>query len=149
MLVLSVLALVFVLPTVVTGRIPLLNGVVGGVGSSYLSKVKTLRETVDANTPARTPGKLRVVENSGICGKCSLFRTLSCSQFWQKLRHMSIKPLDMVTSLRTRASGLCCTSRFPFRFLRTFHRQVLVFCCAQESRNCSPHHMVQWRCEWR
>jgi len=117
MLVLSVLALVFVLPAVVTGRIPLLNGVVGGVGSSYLSKVKTLRETVDANAPARTPGKLRVVENSGICGKCSLFMTLSCSQFWQKLHHMSIKPLDMATSLRTRASGLCCASRFPFQFL--------------------------------
>ena len=69
MLVLSVLALVFVLPTVVTG-IPLVNGVISGVGSSYLSRVKTLREAADANAPARNPGKLRVVENSGICGEC-------------------------------------------------------------------------------
>jgi len=36
--VLSVLALAFVLPTVVTGRIPLVDGVIGGVGSSDPSR---------------------------------------------------------------------------------------------------------------
>ncbi len=71
MFVLSVLAFVFVLPTVVTGRIPLVDGVIGGV--PHLGKVKTFKDAVDANATARTPGKLRVVENSGVCGKCSLF----------------------------------------------------------------------------
>ena len=74
MLVLSVLALVFVLPTVVTGRIPLVDGVIGGVGSLDLSKANTLKDAVGANRGDRTPGKLRVVENSGVCGKHSLFR---------------------------------------------------------------------------
>ena len=119
MLVPSVLALVFVLPMVVTGRIPLVHGVIGGVGSSDLSKVKTLQDGADANsTTARTPGKLRVMENSGVCGKCRLFRgPLSCSQFMQKLRHTSIKPLDMGTLLRTGASGSCCALSFPFQYL--------------------------------
>ena len=71
---LSVLALVFVLPTVVTGRIPLVDGVIGGVGSLDLSNANTLKDAVDANRTDRTPGKLRVVENSGVCGKHSLFR---------------------------------------------------------------------------
>ena len=74
MFVLSVLALLFVLPSAVTGRIPLVDGVIGGVGSLDLSKVNTLKDAVDANATARTPGKLRVVENSGVCGKCVLFR---------------------------------------------------------------------------
>ena len=73
MLLLSVLALAFVLPTVVTGRIPRVDGVIGGVRSSDLSTVKTLKDAVDADATARTPGKLRVVENSGVCGKCGLF----------------------------------------------------------------------------
>ena len=71
MLVLSVLALVFVLPTVLTGRIPLFDGAIDGVGSSDLSEVKTLvKGAIDADATARTPGKLRVVENSGVCGEC-------------------------------------------------------------------------------
>jgi hypothetical protein len=69
MLLLSVLALAFVLPTVVIGRIPVVDGVTGGVRSSDLRKVKTLKDAVDADATARTPGKLRVVENSGVCGK--------------------------------------------------------------------------------
>ena len=73
MLLLSVLALAFVLPTVVNGRIPVVDGVIGGVRSSDLSTVKTLKDAVDADATARTPGKLRVVENSGVCGKCGLF----------------------------------------------------------------------------
>lgn len=74
MFVLSVLALVFVLPSVVTGRMTLVDGVIGDIDSSDLGKVKTLKDAVDANATARTPGKLRVVENSGVCGKCVLFR---------------------------------------------------------------------------
>ena len=70
---LSVLALAFVLPTVVTGSIPLVDRVIGGVRSPDSSKVKTLKGAVDASAPARTPGELRVVEHSGICGECSLF----------------------------------------------------------------------------
>jgi hypothetical protein len=69
MLLLSVLALAFVLPAVVIGRIPVVDGVIGGVRSSDLRKVKTLKDAVDADATARTPGKLRVVENSGVCGK--------------------------------------------------------------------------------
>ena len=86
MLLLSVLALAFVLPTVVIGKIPVVDGVIGGVRSSDLSKVKTraFKDAVDANATARTPGKLRVVENSGVCGKCSLIITREhwCSQSW-------------------------------------------------------------------
>ncbi|KAJ7634047.1 serine carboxypeptidase [Mycena rosella] len=42
------------------GQVPIRNGVVGGVGNKTL-KAETIKEF------ATTPGKLRVVENSGIC----------------------------------------------------------------------------------
>ncbi|KAJ6549989.1 serine carboxypeptidase [Mycena capillaripes] len=42
------------------GQIPIRNGVIGGVGSKTV-KAETLKEF------ATTPGKLRIVENSGIC----------------------------------------------------------------------------------
>jgi hypothetical protein len=69
----------FALPTLISGggQIPVVNGTIGGVpqSSSGGRKALDLAEAVsgDDSTP-RTPGKLRVVENSGVCGRviCSL-----------------------------------------------------------------------------
>lgn len=58
------------LPASVFGaQIPSRDGVIGGV-SSTPSALELITEASDASTPT-TPGKLRVVENSGICGRCS------------------------------------------------------------------------------
>jgi hypothetical protein len=121
MLVLSALVLAaLALPAPISGRVPLVDGVIGGVHPQDASKVKSLNEDATASTsaPARTPGKLRVVDNSGICGKgFSVFEgnPLLYSQFWQKLRQVFIKLPDMATCLPMRASGSCCTSaRLPY-----------------------------------
>jgi hypothetical protein len=75
MLVSIALLLAFALPALVGGKIPLVDGVIGGVGSSDhdAGKYEASEEATTANAPARTPGKLRVVENSGVCGTCILF----------------------------------------------------------------------------
>ncbi|KAG6853470.1 hypothetical protein C0991_004144 [Blastosporella zonata] len=46
------------------GQIPVVDGVLGGVPTSSTLKPQTLKVDV---TAATTPGKLRVVENSGVC----------------------------------------------------------------------------------
>ena len=59
MLLRAALFAMFALPALISGgQIPVVNGTIGVRG------VKALPET--ASTP--TPGKLRVVENSGVCG---------------------------------------------------------------------------------
>jgi len=115
MLILSTLVLAFALPALISGRVPLVDGVIGGVRPQDTSKVKSLNEdaTTSTNAPVRTPGKLRVVDNSGVCGEFFSVcggNPLLYSQFWQKLRRVFIKLPDMATCLPMRASGLCCTS---------------------------------------
>jgi hypothetical protein len=62
----STLFAIFSLPALINGgQIPVLDGVVGGVPSPGAHDFKNLAEA--ASTP-RSPGKLRVVENSGVCG---------------------------------------------------------------------------------
>ena len=75
MLVRSASIFAFALPALVSGKISLMDGVIRGFHFADASGVNTLKdsESVTANAPARTPGKLRVVENSGICGRCILF----------------------------------------------------------------------------
>ena len=60
-------SLLAILPvsTVLGGQIPVVNGVVGGVGSRPLSEDGT--DPLGVLPVARTPGKLRVTENSGVC----------------------------------------------------------------------------------
>ena len=48
---------------VLGGQIPVINGVLGGVPSSTPS----VEDIVQIAATTRTPGKLRVTENSGIC----------------------------------------------------------------------------------
>ncbi|KAH9887597.1 serine carboxypeptidase [Cubamyces lactineus] len=61
----AVTALLAALPaaTVLAGQVPVVNGVLGGVEA--VPKVKAA--TVSPTPAATTPGKLRVVENSGVC----------------------------------------------------------------------------------
>ena len=104
----SVLVTILALPALISGnQILAVNGVTGGVPSGA-HNFKNLPRAVsgDTSTPP-TPGKLRLVENSGVCGEviCSLC-VLCHSHFWQKLRPVSIRLPDMVTWLRIRASGL-------------------------------------------
>jgi hypothetical protein len=69
MLLRSVLLTIFALPTLINGgQFPILNGVIGGVPSPGVHDSKTRRETFSTTGLTPTPGKLRVVENSGICG---------------------------------------------------------------------------------
>jgi len=66
----SLLPLLLPLPVVFGGQIPVVDGVIGGVPSA--NSVNFLLETqssTNAQAVTTTPGKLRVVENSGICGK--------------------------------------------------------------------------------
>ncbi|KAI0000651.1 serine carboxypeptidase [Russula compacta] len=68
MLVRLALVTIFALPLLISSKqIPITNGVLGGVGSPDASKVKTLKAPVPRSASPVTPGKLRVVENSGIC----------------------------------------------------------------------------------
>jgi hypothetical protein len=105
MLVRSALVLALALPALVSGRFPVVGGVIGGVrpADGDVSELKTSKESVAAaaaDSPARTPGKLRVVENSGVCGKvpfCLVEPHRRIHGFVQKLRQVSIKPPDMGT----------------------------------------------------
>ncbi|KAJ7598714.1 serine carboxypeptidase [Mycena floridula] len=51
------------IPAVLSGQIPVINGVIGGVSDAPASSFKP---TI-LSTAATTPGKLRVTENTGIC----------------------------------------------------------------------------------
>lgn len=56
-----------VLPTWAAGQIPVVDGVLGGVDvNAKYSNITKLASAAKAS--AATPGKLRYVENSGVCG---------------------------------------------------------------------------------
>ena len=101
MLLRSALVTILALPALISGnQIPAVGGVIGGVPSPGTHIVKNLARAAsgDASAPP-TPGKLRVVENSGVCGGVvilSVTHPLSYSHLWQKLRRVSIRLLDMV-----------------------------------------------------
>ncbi|KAI0287694.1 serine carboxypeptidase [Russula brevipes] len=64
----STLVTILALPVLIGGyQVPTVDGVIGGIPSGDTRQPKTLKEaaSIDATTP--TPGKLRVVENSGVC----------------------------------------------------------------------------------
>lgn len=67
---LAVLIGLLPLPVVLGGQIPVVDGVIGGVPSddSFTDFVNLPKGISNATTP----GKLRVVENSGICGESLL-----------------------------------------------------------------------------
>ncbi|KAF8480363.1 alpha/beta-hydrolase [Russula ochroleuca] len=70
MLLPSVFVAIVALPALISGgQIPVVNGVIGGVPSPDSCKFKTPKEAFSnyAAPPVPTPGKLRVVENSGVC----------------------------------------------------------------------------------
>ena len=67
----GVLTILALLPTLAfCGQVPVIDGVIGGVPRpSALQKVANLiSEPVFAVANTTTPGKLRFIENSGICG---------------------------------------------------------------------------------
>lgn len=66
MLLSSTLVGIFALPALINGgQIPVVDGVIGGIPSPSAHGFKNL---AGATSAPRTPGNLRVVENSGICG---------------------------------------------------------------------------------
>ena len=83
MLLHSVLITIFVLPALIGGaqggQFPTVNGVIGGVPSRDARTFKTLSEAFENAASPTTPGKLRVVENSGVCGTVIFFTTRSLS----------------------------------------------------------------------
>jgi hypothetical protein len=56
----------FLIPSVCGGQFPVVDGVVGGVPKVH---PQLSSKIVSAVVNTTTPGKLRVTENSGICGK--------------------------------------------------------------------------------
>jgi hypothetical protein len=67
----SALVAILALPALVSGgQLPVVDGVIDGVPSPGAHNFKNLARAVSGNasTPP-TPGKLRVVENSGVCGE--------------------------------------------------------------------------------
>ena len=71
-----VLVAISALPTLISGnQIPAANVVIGGVPTSDTRNFKTPKRAFSNYTPITTPGKLRVVENSGVCGAIILFKT--------------------------------------------------------------------------
>jgi hypothetical protein len=70
MLLSSTLVAIFALPALINGgQIPVVDGVIGGVPSPGAHDFKSLAGAISANTSTPpTPGKLRVVEKSGVCG---------------------------------------------------------------------------------
>jgi hypothetical protein len=121
MLLRSTLVAMFALPAFISGgQIPAVHGSirVGGVPRGHDARAEAA--SGGASTP-RTPGKLRVVENSGVCGAVVFFvihpLSYSHSTFCQKLRRVSIRLPDMVICLRIRASGLCSLLSVPSVFI--------------------------------
>jgi hypothetical protein len=113
----SALIAIFALSALISGSlIPAIDEVIRGIPSLGARNPKNLAGTVSGNasTP-RTPGKLRIVENSGVCGWVILFVThpLAYSLSWKKLRQVSIRLRDMVTLLGIKASGLYSFQVFP------------------------------------
>lgn len=71
---LALTSLIFLLPwtgVLASGQVPIVDGVIGGVPGPESHFSQLLEASMLANITT-TPGKLRVVENSGICGPCSL-----------------------------------------------------------------------------
>jgi hypothetical protein len=81
MLIRSALVLAFALPAlIVGGKNSPINAIKGGVGSPDAGTVKKPRGSVnDAISSTPTPGNLRVVENSGVCGRSILITGVSPS----------------------------------------------------------------------
>jgi hypothetical protein len=66
------------------GQVPVVDGVLGGVREGTIPGTRKILSKL-ADQPhalATTPGKLRVVENSGVCGKRS--RLWACSYLAHK-----------------------------------------------------------------
>ena len=76
MLLPSVLLVISVLPRLISGyQFPSLDGVIGGVPPTNALTFKTQNGALANDSSSRTPGKLRVVENSGVCGAFILCMT--------------------------------------------------------------------------
>ena len=77
MLLPSVFLVISLLPRLISAssQFPSVNGVIGGVPHNNALTSKTLNETLANDSSSRTPGKLRVVENSGVCGAFILCMT--------------------------------------------------------------------------
>jgi hypothetical protein len=98
----SVLLTILTLPALINGRrVPLANGVIGGVSppnkiNAASAKTPDQAAVMDGNS-TRTPRKLRVVENSGVCGTSICLGVSAIAyKILQKLHQVSIRPLDMV-----------------------------------------------------
>jgi hypothetical protein len=74
----SVFIAILALPALISGgQVPIVDGVIGGVPSPEACKFKAPKEAFSNNAlpTVPTPGKLRVVENSGVCGEVISFAT--------------------------------------------------------------------------
>ena len=73
---LSALAFLPIARVIARGQIPVIDNVIGGVPSHTAHPTLQVASTV---AEANTPGKLRVVENSGVCGEfCCQLSLYTC-----------------------------------------------------------------------
>jgi hypothetical protein len=78
MLLRSVLVAIFALPALISGnQFPIANGAIGGVPSESPDACNFKSQKGTFSNDDSTPGQLRVVENSGVCGGVILFQDAS------------------------------------------------------------------------
>jgi hypothetical protein len=81
MLLSSTLIAILALPSLVNGgQAPAVGGIIGGVSSPGAHDFEILAAA--ASTP-QTPGKLRVVENSGVCGEVIYFASIPRGSYFR------------------------------------------------------------------
>jgi len=134
MLLRSVLVSLTALPALISGnQFPIVNGVIGGVPSPDAHHdCENLKGTFSNIAPTPTPGKLRVVENSGICGRVILFiaHPQSCSQSVETTPHVyQASGYGDLASDKSIWFAFHC--QFAASLCNLFYWQVLVFCSTQ------------------
>jgi hypothetical protein len=131
MLLRSALVAMFALPALISGgQIPAVNGTTGGVPLSLDAQDLAEAASGDASTP-RTPGKLRVVENSGVCGGVILFvmHPLSYSHFFAETTPGVYQASGYGDLSANKSMWFVLHLECSLCFYLISTKQVLVLCC--------------------
>jgi hypothetical protein len=138
MLLRSVLIVISVLPALISGnQFPIVNQVIGDVPHPDGCNFGTPKGASANNAPAPTPGKLRVVENSGVCGAVIFFTTHLPGPVILTVLAETTKGVYQASGYGDLASDksiwlVLHLGRLFVSFLSVFHRQVLVLCRTQK-----------------
>jgi hypothetical protein len=119
---------------VLGGQVPVVDGVCGGISSTPSSARRTVfqqKNSKPSNSSNTTPGKIRVVENSRICGRLLPFCTYHIVIFLETTP--GVYQASGYGDL-TETKSIWCNYFIPLRSVFvTYLLQVLVFCLTQKS----------------